>query len=158
MERYTCRDARDLFLMQTLDDALTGETQTSTSYQSLRLSGQTASSLASALGVTALPGIPMPFAKEDVSPHLLHLTRSAVGAFIAPHSRLERDQRLLRLLHVVFGSRLSVPDGGRRGAYRVAPHHNPEGGSKISRADVADFILKQLGRDKHLRGTPALAY
>jgi len=29
---------------------------------------------------------------------------------------------------------------------------------KISRADVADFIVKQLGTDQYLRQTPGLSY
>ena len=51
-----------------------------------------------------------------------------------------------------------LTDGQHKGFYRVAPRHNPEGGFRISRADVADFILGQLDKDTYLRQTPALAY
>ena len=51
-----------------------------------------------------------------------------------------------------------LTDGKKTGVYRVTPRHTPEGGIRISRADVADFMLKQLGQDIYVRQTPALAY
>lgn len=42
--------------------------------------------------------------------------------------------------------------------YRVRLRHNPKGGYQISRADVADFMLKQLKDDTYLYELPALAY
>ncbi|MDJ0570767.1 MAG: SDR family oxidoreductase [Pleurocapsa sp. MO_192.B19] len=42
--------------------------------------------------------------------------------------------------------------------YRVRLRHNPEGGYKISRADVADFMLNQLEDNTYLYKMPALAY
>lgn len=51
-----------------------------------------------------------------------------------------------------------LTNGEKRGVYRVAPRYIPEGGIRISRADVADFMLKQLEQDTFLRQTPALAY
>ncbi len=52
-----------------------------------------------------------------------------------------------------------LTNGPQRGAYR----HGPNVGSKlwtvrISRADVADFMLKQLTDDSYLRKTPGVAY
>lgn len=47
---------------------------------------------------------------------------------------------------------------GDKQEYRVRLRHNPEGGYQISRADVADFMLKQLKDDTYLYQLPALAY
>ena len=38
------------------------------------------------------------------------------------------------------------------------PWHTPANGTEILRADLADFMLKQLADDSYLRMTPALAY
>jgi len=46
----------------------------------------------------------------------------------------------------------------RTGKYRTAANILSPGGVKISRADVAEFILKQLYTDKHLRGYVTIAY
>jgi len=52
-----------------------------------------------------------------------------------------------------------LTNGRRRGIYR----HGPRVGNylwsvSISRADTADFMLKQLGDTPYLRGTPGLCY
>jgi putative NADH-flavin reductase len=50
-------------------------------------------------------------------------------------------------------------DGSRTGSYRHGFGPNEPGLTlKISRADVADFILQQLGNDIYLRKTPAQSY
>lgn len=51
-----------------------------------------------------------------------------------------------------------LTDGPYTGKYRVDPWHIPPNGKEISRADVADFMLKQLGDDRYVHKTPALAY
>lgn len=51
-----------------------------------------------------------------------------------------------------------LTNGKKTGVYRVTPRHTPEGGIRISRADLADFMLKQLEQDTYVRQTPALAY
>lgn len=52
-----------------------------------------------------------------------------------------------------------LADGPRTGAYR---HGFPTDDSavtwEISRADVADFMLKQVSDDTYLRRTPGLSY
>lgn len=48
-------------------------------------------------------------------------------------------------------------DGPRTGEYRVG-YVGKNSGSKISRADVADFMLKQLTDDGHLRAAPMVSY
>lgn len=50
-------------------------------------------------------------------------------------------------------------DGGRTGAYRHGfPSTDREISLKISRADVADFMLKQLADDTYLHKTPGISY
>jgi len=50
-------------------------------------------------------------------------------------------------------------DGPRTGVYRHGFSANAESLTlKISRADVADFLLKQLNDDTYLRKTPGLSY
>lgn len=51
-----------------------------------------------------------------------------------------------------------LTNGKKTGVYRVTPRHIPEGSIRISRADVADFMLRQLEQDTYVRQTPALAY
>jgi len=49
-------------------------------------------------------------------------------------------------------------DGPQTGKYRVSPRLCPPGGQDISRADVAEFMLKELGERRFVHGTPTLAY
>lgn len=50
-------------------------------------------------------------------------------------------------------------DGARTGEYRHGFPANAKGLTiKISRADVADFLLRQLTNDAYLRKTPGLSY
>ncbi|NEO77330.1 SDR family oxidoreductase [Moorena sp. SIO4G3] len=50
-------------------------------------------------------------------------------------------------------------DGNRTGKYRHGfPSNDKTSKLKISRADVADFIVKQLADDKYIHQTPSLSY
>ena len=52
-----------------------------------------------------------------------------------------------------------LTDGPRTGVYRHGfPTTDRQIGGKISRADVADFMLKQLTDDTYLRQTPGVSY
>lgn len=51
-----------------------------------------------------------------------------------------------------------LTNGKKTGVYRVTPRYAPEGGIRISRADLAQFMLEQSGQDTYVRQTPALAY
>ena len=51
-----------------------------------------------------------------------------------------------------------LTNGEKTGVYRVTPRYAPKDGIRISRADLADFMLKQLGQNTYVRQTPALAY
>lgn len=44
------------------------------------------------------------------------------------------------------------------GKYRVNLNHCPKGGWKISRADLADFIVKQINSNEFLHQKPVIAY
>ena len=56
---------------------------------------------------------------------------------------------------VVRAPRLT--EGERKGRYRVGPIGR-NSGTRISRADLADFMLDQLTDDAHLRGMPVVSY
>lgn len=44
------------------------------------------------------------------------------------------------------------------GKYRVRSNHCPKGGRKISRADLADFIIKQMSSNEFVHQKPVIAY
>lgn len=56
---------------------------------------------------------------------------------------------------IVRGPRLS--NGPRTGSYRVG-YIGPDSGTLASRADVADFMLKQISDDSYLRTKPVVSY
>ncbi len=53
---------------------------------------------------------------------------------------------------------LRLMDTPRTGKYRTAVNFLPPDGVEISRADVAEFMLKQMNTDEHLRGYVTIAY
>lgn len=53
---------------------------------------------------------------------------------------------------------MALTDGPHTGVYRVVPDGLPSGGARISRADVADFMLRQLVGRLSSGQIPALAY
>jgi len=53
---------------------------------------------------------------------------------------------------------LRLMNTARTGKYRTAIDILPPGGVEISRADVAEFMLKQMSTDKHLRSYLTIAY
>jgi putative NADH-flavin reductase len=44
------------------------------------------------------------------------------------------------------------------GKYRVQDRHCPKGGRRISRADLADFIVRQIDSDEYIFKKPVIAY
>ena len=56
---------------------------------------------------------------------------------------------------IVRGPRLT--DGPGRGEYRVGPV-GKNSGTRISRADLADFMLRQVKDDAYLRRMPVVSY
>jgi putative NADH-flavin reductase len=53
---------------------------------------------------------------------------------------------------------MGLTDGPRTGQYRVDLAGLPRGGARISRADVADFMLKQVASNEYVHRIPAIAY
>ena len=51
-----------------------------------------------------------------------------------------------------------LTDGARTGEYRVIMDGLPKGGARISRGDVADFMLKQVASNEYVHRIPAIAY
>ena len=76
--------------------------------------------------------------------------------------RLEQTLRESRDLEWIAVRPTMLTDGPRTGTYRVSPRYappQPKGRTaQVSRADLADFILRQLGDSTYLHGTPTVAY
>jgi hypothetical protein len=53
---------------------------------------------------------------------------------------------------------MRLTDGERTDHYRIAVEGLPKGGTHISRADVAGFMLKQVHSDEYVYKIPAIAY
>jgi putative NADH-flavin reductase len=51
-----------------------------------------------------------------------------------------------------------LTDGPRTGLYRVGERFIPENGRNISRADVADFMVRAIADERTIRKIAALAY
>lgn len=51
-----------------------------------------------------------------------------------------------------------LTNGPATGRYRVVHEGIPRGGFRISRSDVADFMIQQLTSDEFVRKMPAIAY
>ena len=51
-----------------------------------------------------------------------------------------------------------LTDKSYTGEYRVQEKHCPPNGTKISRADLADFIIKQIDSDQFIHKKPVIAY
>lgn len=51
-----------------------------------------------------------------------------------------------------------LTSGGFTGKYRTKLNHCPNGGGKISRKDLADFIVKQLTSAEYIHQKPVVAY
>jgi putative NADH-flavin reductase len=53
---------------------------------------------------------------------------------------------------------MQLTNGPRTGQYRIDLERLPKGGVRISRADVADFMLKQIVSNEYVHQIPAIAY
>lgn len=53
---------------------------------------------------------------------------------------------------------MALTNGPRTGRYRIAVDDLPINGTRIARADVADFMLAQATGDEYLSQVPAIAY
>ena len=87
----------------------------------------------------------------------LRLFRLLLRGVSREHGRmLEEIQR--RDVRWIVVRPVLLTNGPRTGRYRVALEGIPRWGFRISRADVADFMTKQLASDEYVRQMPAIAY
>lgn len=99
---------------------------------------------------------------DDADPNLpLLFTRVVRPLFLAPTWRELREMEALversgldwTVVHVA-----RLTNGPALGVYRVGAGHSIPEGSSIARADVADFMLKELVRGEWVRRHVAVAY
>lgn len=88
---------------------------------------------------------------------LLRLSRLALKGVYEGHRRQLEKIRRSPLEWVVVRPVL-LTNGPRTGRYRVVSEGIPRKGYWISRADLADFLLRQLTRDEYVHQLPAIAY
>jgi putative NADH-flavin reductase len=88
---------------------------------------------------------------------LLFLVRSFVRHTLADHRRAI-DEICGHAPEWTISRPLVMTDGPAAGEYRVAVDDLPPKGTHISRADVADFMLRQVASDDYLCKIPSLAY
>jgi len=95
------------------------------------------------------PNLP-PFFTRLIRPVLLGRVWSELRAMEFRIAASGLDWTIVHVSHLTEGPAL--------GRYRVEPGHSLPDGIRISRADVADFILKELERDEWVRDDVAIAY
>lgn len=88
---------------------------------------------------------------------LLLLIRGLLPHTIADHARA-LDTLRTQPVDWIAVRPLPMTNGRRTARYRSVGEGLPAGGSKISRADVADFMLKQATSDHYLNAAPSIAY
>jgi len=87
----------------------------------------------------------------------LRLSRLLLRGVYREHRRmLEEIQR--RDVSWIVVRPVLLTNGPPTGRYRVALEGIPRWGLRISRADVAHFMIKQLTNDEYVRKMPAIAY
>lgn len=85
------------------------------------------------------------------------MVRRAIPATLADH-RGALDQLRASSLRWTAVRPMALTKGALTRRYRVVPDGLPFGGTKVSRADVADFMLSQLGDERFVGLAPAIAY
>ena len=88
---------------------------------------------------------------------LASVVRRAIPGTLADH-RCAIDHLRASSLRWTAVRPMALTNGVLTERYRVAPDGLPFGGTRISRADVADFMLKQLRDEQFLGLAPAIAY
>ncbi len=111
-------------------------------------------------GPTRLLSVSSAGVEDD--PSLSFLARRFVmplilGNVLADMRVMEREIEASDLVYTIVRP-TRVTDGPRTGLYRANDRFVPEGGRKISRADVADFMYRVVVDERTLRKTAALAY
>jgi putative NADH-flavin reductase len=88
---------------------------------------------------------------------LLFLARRVLRHTLADHRRALDEIREGAAEWIVVRP-LPLTDGPWTGRYRVAVDGLPAKGTRIARADVADFMIQQVSGDQYLHKVPAIAY
>lgn len=88
---------------------------------------------------------------------LLAAARAALKGTLADH---REALRILATSKVGWTAvrPMGLTNAARTGRYRVSEESLPPGGVRISRGDVADFMLRQLRSDEFVRKAPGIAY
>ena len=87
----------------------------------------------------------------------LRIFRMWVPGVYQGHRKMLEELRRRELEWITVRAVL-LTNGGARGRYRIALEGVPRWGFRISRADVADFMIRQLTTDEFVRKMPAVAY
>lgn len=88
---------------------------------------------------------------------LLFLIRRLLSHTIANHAKALDILRAQPIDWIAVRA-MPMTNGRYTARYRVVREGLPPGGSKISRADVADFMLKQATSDTYVNAAPSIAY
>jgi putative NADH-flavin reductase len=94
---------------------------------------------------------------RDASPVMRFVFRTVLRSTYEDKAREDEIIRASDLDWVVLRP-AALTNGARTGQYRVDEHLRLGFGAKIARADVAEFMLKQLRDDTWVRKFPALSY
>jgi putative NADH-flavin reductase len=86
----------------------------------------------------------------------LMLARAYLPRVYAEHRTMLEELRK-RELDWIAVRPVILTKGPHTGRYRVVVEGIPRGGYRISRADVADFMIRQLTSDEFVRKMPAIA-
>jgi putative NADH-flavin reductase len=86
----------------------------------------------------------------------LMLARAYLPRVYAEHRAMLEELRKRDLDWIVVRP-VILTNGPYTGRYRVVVEGTPRGGYRISRADVADFMIRQLTSDEFVRRMPAIA-
>lgn len=86
----------------------------------------------------------------------LRLARVVIPGVYAEHRAMLEELRK-RVLDWIAVRPVLLTNGPWTGRYRVVAEGIPRGGYRISRADVADFMIRQLTSDEFVRKMPAIA-
>ena len=86
----------------------------------------------------------------------LSLARAVIPGVYREHRAMLEELRT-RDLEWIAVRPVILTNGPKTGRYRVVSEGIPRGGYRISRADVADFMIRQLTSDEFVRKMPAIA-
>ena len=99
---------------------------------------------------------------EDDDPSEMFVYRHLIKPFFLQMSYddMKVAEALIRSSHLdwILVRPSLLTNGPRTTQFRASAHYRPEHGTRISRADVAYFMVEQITRAEWVRKTPTLAY